>query len=414
MFKNSKLFIRTEGHYTFIDGIRALAVLWVIFFHSWLFQIFSMPDYVAKLYDYPVLNFISRGDLGVDLFFVISGFLIGNIIFKEIKERPNFNFKKFFVRRFLRLMPVYIFAMILNLYFMSDYGQSNILDYWSNILYVNNYVSKSPMGWTWSLAIEEQFYIVVPFLLVFIFPLFRNKAYFFIILSLITISLNWYYVFIYRDLSLPLNTTFGSKEGRANFEGFYILTHLRYIGLLSGVAIAYLNVYKSLELKQLFLSKQKLILIITGISVFVFLLISSMPNTGLMYMKSSIFYHLNINVGKWYLTLERSVFSVTAAMIILICIFGNNVIINPIKQFLSLKFFYPIAQLSYSAYLFHEMFILWVRPKLFLYLSPNYSQTGIFFITVVISLIGTIIGAVIMFYLIEQPFQKIRNKIKFN
>jgi peptidoglycan/LPS O-acetylase OafA/YrhL len=131
-------------------------------------------------------------------------------------------------------------------------------------------------------------------------------------------------------------------------------------------------------------------------------------------MKSSIFYHLNINVGKWYLTLERSVFSVTAAMIILICIFGNNVIINPIKQFLSLKFFYPIAQLSYSAYLFHEMFILWVRPKLFLYLSPNYSQTGIFFFTVVISLIGTIIGAVIMFYLIEQPFQKIRNKIKFN
>jgi hypothetical protein len=65
MFKNSKMFIRTEGHYTFIDRIKALAVLWVIFFHYWLFQIFSIPDYIAKSYDHPVLNFISRGGLAV-------------------------------------------------------------------------------------------------------------------------------------------------------------------------------------------------------------------------------------------------------------------------------------------------------------------------------------------------------------
>ena len=48
---------------------------------------------------------ISKGDLGVDLFFVISGFLIGTILFKEFNKSNTLNFKRFYIRRFLRLMP---------------------------------------------------------------------------------------------------------------------------------------------------------------------------------------------------------------------------------------------------------------------------------------------------------------------
>jgi peptidoglycan/LPS O-acetylase OafA/YrhL len=269
------------------------------------------------------------------------------------------------------------------------------------------------MGWTWSLAIEEQFYIVVPFLLVFIFPKFRNKATFFIILSAISISLTWYYVYILKQYTLPFNLTFFTKDWMAWFDSYYMVTHLRYIGLLLGVATAYVHVYKTTEIKNIFENRAGLIKILSIISVIGLIVISFTPVGEWMPMKTSIFYNLNIHIGRWYEILTRPLFSLFVAFIILGCIHGNNFIINPINKFLSSKFFYPIAQVSYSAYLFHEMFIIWVAPRLVKALSPNYSNTEIFFITVFTSLFVILLGAVIMYYLIEQPFQKIRDRIKF-
>lgn len=410
----NKLLNRSNSNLAVIDGIRAIAVLWVIFFHAWLFQYLTFSTSIDKIYDYPLFYWVTKGDLGVDLFFVISGFLIGGIIFKEIKSTEKFNFKRFYVRRFLRLSPVYIFAILLNLYFLKGFSDNYLLNYWSNILYINNYVPTSPMAWTWSLAIEEQFYIIVPFLLVFIFPRFRNKATFFIVLSAISITLTWYYVYYLKQYTLPFNLTFLSKEWGAWFRGYYMLTHLRYIGLLSGVAAAYLHIYKSNEIKHIFENKASVITFLSIIAVVGFIGISFTPVGEWIPMKTSIFYNLNVHIGKWYEILTRPVFSLLVAFIIIACIHGNNFIINPIKKFLSFNFFYPIAQVSYSAYLFHEMFIIWAAPKLFKALSPNYTHTQIFFITVALSLIVILFAAVIMYYLIEQPFQKIRDKIKFN
>jgi peptidoglycan/LPS O-acetylase OafA/YrhL len=409
----NKLLNRSNSNFAVVDGIRAIAVLWVIFFHAWLFQQLTIPGFIDNIYNYPLFYWVTKGDLGVDLFFVISGFLIGGIIFKEIKSSEKFNFKRFYVRRFLRLSPVYIFAIFLNLYFLKEFGQDNLLKYWPNLLYINNYLPGSPMGWTWSLAIEEQFYIIVPFLLVFIFPKFRNKTTFFILLSAISISLTWYYVYVLKQYRLPFNLTFFTKDWGAWFNSYYMVTHLRYIGLLLGVATAYVNVYKNTEIKKVFENKSGLVTIFSFISVIGFIIFSFTPVGEWMPMKDSIFNHLNIHVGRWYEILTRPLFSLFVAFIILACIHGNNFIINPINKFLSSKFFYPIAQVSYSAYLFHEMFIIWVSPRLVKYLTPDYSNTQIFFITVFVSLIVIFIGAVIMYYLIEQPFQKIRDRIKF-
>jgi peptidoglycan/LPS O-acetylase OafA/YrhL len=125
----NKLLNRSNSNFAVIDGIRAIAVLWVIFFHAWLFQQLTIPGFIDNIYKYPLFYWVTKGDLGVDLFFVISGFLIGGIIFKEIKSSEKFNFKRFYVRRFLRLSPVYIFAIFLNLYFLKEFGQDNLLKY---------------------------------------------------------------------------------------------------------------------------------------------------------------------------------------------------------------------------------------------------------------------------------------------
>jgi len=238
-----KIFLsRPKNNFKAIDGIRAIAVLWVIIFHIWIFQHNTFPNILGEVAQNPLLVWITKGDLGVDLFFVISGFLIGSILFKEYKRTKTLNFKSFYLRRFLRLFPVYFFSMIIALYFLDGNGAERWTTAWSNLIYVNNYVFKSYMGWTWSLAIEEQFYIVIPFLIVFLFPKFRKKRVLFTILAIIPIVLTYYYSVHIFNFEIPYNREIFGDIWQEWFWGYYMLTHLRYGGLLSGVIAAYIHI----------------------------------------------------------------------------------------------------------------------------------------------------------------------------
>jgi peptidoglycan/LPS O-acetylase OafA/YrhL len=405
-----QLFQRPNNNYAYIDGIRAIAVLWVIFFHAWIWQSILAINTTKSLYDYSWLNWVPKGDLGVDLFFVISGFLIGSILFKEIATTGKINFKKFYIRRFLRLMPVYLFTMLICIYLYND----NINTFWSNLLYINNYVPNSYMLHTWSLAIEEQFYIVIPFLLLYVLPKFKNKIYFFLILTLISIGLIWYYVFVKYKFNIPFNHTIGTEDEITWFWKYYVVTHLRYIGLLSGIAVAYLNVFKPEQLKNAFQNNRILLNLALVISLILVLFISFTPLGEWMPMPSSIFSNLHPNIGRWYEILHRPVFSYAIGFIIISCIYSHTSVIKPVKKILSLQLFYPIAQLSYSAYLFHMPLMSKLYPYMFSIMKNNYSEFTIVMVNVIASLLITLIVSILMYYFIEQPFQKIRNKINFN
>src|SRR5690349_7687321 len=146
-----------------IQGLRALAVIVVIIFH---------------------LGFLPNGYLGVDVFFVISGFLIIGIINKDFIN-GTYSIKDFYVRRFRRIIPLVLLtglvALILGTYFMlpddlENLSQSIIAtNFFSNnilqLITVRNYWDimneYKPLMHTWSLGVEEQFYIVIPFLFLF-------------------------------------------------------------------------------------------------------------------------------------------------------------------------------------------------------------------------------------------------------
>ena len=143
-----------------IDGLRGIAVLAVIIFHA-------------------DLGFLEGGFLGVDIFFVISGYLITSIILNQI-EKKNFSLLYFYERRVRRILPALFTVTILCIpfayyFFLPEtliYFNKNILSsftFWSNIylwLDSSDYFSLSsdfnPLMHTWSLSIEEQFYILFP------------------------------------------------------------------------------------------------------------------------------------------------------------------------------------------------------------------------------------------------------------
>ena len=168
-----------------INGLRAIAVLSVVFYHA----------------NFPIFK---GGWLGVDIFFVISGYLISNIIVSELNE-SKFSFRHFYIRRIKRILPALFFTIIVTIPFafwlltpkaMNEYLNSLLasLFFYANYYFMNLefYISEStkvmPFLHTWSLAIEEQYYILFP---VFAYFVFRHiKKYFtFVIISTFSLSI---------------------------------------------------------------------------------------------------------------------------------------------------------------------------------------------------------------------------------
>lgn len=177
------------NYYPQIDGLRCLAVVLVVLYHARL----EINDNLL----------FKSGFLGVDIFFVISGFLITSIIKKEIGENKKFNFFNFYVKRIRRLFPVLILVILtispISFYFM--FG-SQFIEFINSILgslffYSNfyfHYIAQlyqaesglfKPFLHTWSLAVEEQFYLLFPLFLIISYKLFKNKTLIFFILILI-------------------------------------------------------------------------------------------------------------------------------------------------------------------------------------------------------------------------------------
>ena len=154
-----------------INGLRCVAVLSVVFYHA-------------------DITVFKGGWLGVDIFFVISGYLISNIIISELNE-GNFKFKNFYIRRIKRILPALFSTLLLTLPFaywllspkaMYEFLNSMIASvlFFSNYYFMNLefYIAEStkvmPLLHTWSLSIEEQYYILFPILSVLIFKNFKK------------------------------------------------------------------------------------------------------------------------------------------------------------------------------------------------------------------------------------------------
>lgn len=344
---NILLVSRVQGskYRTDIDGLRAIAVLTVIAFH---------------------FGILSNGFLGVDVFFVISGFLITGIIYKEFNEN-RFSIVEFYIRRIRRIIPLALFvslmALVIGILTMlpddlenlaqsvvaTNFISNNILqaittkDYWD---VVNEY---KPLMHTWSLGVEEQFYLVYPFLLMLVMK--KRPRWLLPIVAAFALS----------SLTLYLLPYFSEAEK------FYLL-FFRFWELAAGGVVA-------IALRNKLVSHRYSVVLI---SLLVILMVFNFP----------------------FIPSEVALLLVVALTMALLATSTNSNSFGSVL--LENRVLVAIGKISFSLYMWHQVLLAYARYAW----APDLGVahlTLIFLLTVVLSTFS--------YFLIEQPF---RNKKKVN
>lgn len=346
-----------------IDGLRAIAVISVIIYH--------LNE-----------NWLSGGFLGVDIFFVISGFLITGIIITEIQQN-SFSLKQFYTRRIKRIYPAFITVMALvsfiasAIFIYNDFNKLRktielAIAFLSNFYlgltqgYFDLSANENPVLHIWSLAVEEQYYLIFPLILILAYKKFREIK----VLFIITLIL---FFILLATSFIPANFY---KEV-LHQPNIYYLSNLRFPELLVGSLLA---IYHNLS-NKVQLSKQvnNILAILSTLLLF------------------SCLFLMNNNIAY-----------IPGITLILPCIFTALIIHttsqnNIVKLCLSNKAIVFIGKISYSLYLYHWIFIA------FAYYITGEKQINNQSIAIVIVL--TIIFSVLSYYLIEQPIRK--SKLNF-
>ena len=222
-------------HYPAIDGLRGFAVLLVMWFHSSYFVVVAAKQPMeGAAWVYYIFSVM--GETGVDLFFVLSGFLITGILIDTSHQKHNF--KNFYIRRILRIFPLYygvLFVFLAYFLFMFgldglDHGKIGLhLLYLQNWMFSHNADQFILLDHTWSLAVEEQFYMLWPLVLLSIYKARNLRPAMLLCVGMITLS--W-----------ALRLYLGWNEA---YKWAYTFTPARFDNLAFGALLSMLCIQKS-------------------------------------------------------------------------------------------------------------------------------------------------------------------------
>ncbi|MBS1756727.1 MAG: acyltransferase [Bacteroidetes bacterium] len=352
----------TKLKYPSLNGLRAISILLVICYHL------SLQDQVfGKVFEnkllQPFVNLIRDGYLGVNVFFVISGFLITSLLLEENKKKQTISLKNFYIRRTLRIFPAYYFFLLilfaLQLANVIHIGDSS----WLTAITYTKYFNWN-LDWVtahaWSLSIEEHFYLFWPL----VFSLgnkIRKRAAFALVLLVPVIKLCLYYH--------PITW----------------MNDLTIFKRIDAIAIGCLIALYKNKLLQIFKPyfKTFFYLSIAGIYLLIYL-----PS-----INGKLHLHLDFLImllGSTYGTIAN----LFIGIILLYSVFGHQ---GLWFRLLNSKLLNYIGLLSYSLYLWQQLFIS--TPK---YWATSFPQNIILFFIV----------AIFSYHCIEQPFLKLKDKFQ--
>ncbi|SMN00262.1 O-antigen acetylase [uncultured Candidatus Thioglobus sp.] len=344
-----------------LDTIRFYAVFAVIFAH--IFQIWTWSETLVFL--------LPLGNVGVLVFFVLSGFLITKILLSEPEETPiKTSFKNFYLRRSLRIFPIYyLYLLIVFSFNLENIGETSFYPW----LYLTNIYIFTEDTWLlanshlWTLSIEEQFYIVWPFLVL----LLRHKS-----KLLTTAFIGIILIAMLTRVYLYLNNYSVSPQ----IEVFTLanLDSLTFGGLL---ALAYLNYGKQMQ-------RYGLPMIIVGLLGY--------------YLSFLLKYNGHLEWLFW--SFGKFSIAIFAGGLIIYALFSQNkrhIFHNATTIYL--------GKISYGLYLYHNIIVAHY-DKIIGFFGITLNDNII--IKIIVSIALTVSIAYLSFRFIEKPFLRLKNKLR--
>src|SRR3974390_2995843 len=330
-----------------LDMLRAAAIVLVLVYHM---GVMSPPSL-----DWPK-NVTSFGEHGVDVFFVLSGWLIGGLYWRERQIFSDVAIGLFLTRRWLRTLPPYFAALALS--FAAASAAHGARFDWTYLLFLQNYEKQVPFfDVSWSLCVEEHFYLLLPF----IFALTRRPA--------LPLSA----LFVAAVLSSIMGRYAHWAEASHDFGRAQTGTHLNLCGLTLGVGLAYISTHSKAWTAKI----TKAAPFALGISTVWIILLQSSSN-------------------RLQFALTSAAVAVVFASLLLLLLQAS--------PFVAVRWIRPIALSSYSVYLTHALAL---HAALFL---MKYCSVGsAFYIAVSLALVGLFGGA--MYFAVERPAILLRDRL---
>ena len=349
-----------------LDALRSFAVLAVICTH------YALPVWPRAggaplgIMRFPLFYY---GWTGVDLFFVLSGLLIGRQVWKEIQATGRVNVGRFLSRRGLRIWPLYFFALV----YLAIVSRTS----WPDWIFLSNYF-ETPYSRGWSLSTEEQFYIIVPVLLLLTTRLVALRHQIWPLLLLL-VAVPVARVFTRTHL-LALGYSGETLEAKMNYP-----IHLHSEPLLIGLIIALFSIIRP----QWFVKHPKGKVAWRPLGIFVAAMV----------------------VGLTLDKVNKNVF----AFLALGLIFGGAVYFSmvdrsPLSRPLHAWVFYPISRLSFGMYLNHFLVVpgstAWVIRH-----GAGLPTNVVFWLGLLLGTAISIATAILTFFLVEHPFLTLRSRV---
>lgn len=353
-----------------LDFLRAVAIILVFLSH---YELFPHPAWLETVGQF--------GWTGVDLFFVLSGYLIASQVFYKIVQ-GRFSFKEFFVKRIFRILPAY--WAVVTLYFLFPWFREwgNLPPLWRFLTFTQNFGldlrHERTFSHAWSLCIEEQYYLLFPFIAVILFHLKKPKTGIAVIASLVIIgivarAMSWQYL-----VAPVIDTQF---FGAIWYKWIYYPTYTRLDSLLAGISIA--CIFQFLPLATQYVQGNSNKILFAGLVI--------------LFMA---FYICSVQQTVTATIISFPLIALAYGLVTMAAACKNN----PLNKW-SFSIITYIATLSYSIYLIHKAIIHLTQE----YLQPYINKDSL--LMFLLCIITTLTGAAILRYSIERPFLKLRERM---
>ena len=368
-----------------LDVLRGIAILLVLSAHHRLSEAGALQPLADVFWRF--------GWSGVDLFFVLSGFLVGGLLIKEIKTKSSLDVGRFIIRRGFKIWPGYFFFLFCYVLFFNIVSNWSIESLVPYLLQIQNYfITLGLAEHTWSLAVEEHFYLFLPFVLYLINKMHQKGGARMEITSIHLIPIIAIGLMVYCIRARYL--TFTSLSDKGHYWLVWYPTHLRMDSLFFGVLIAYLHYYHNDFIKKIM--QYRLLILFLGFAFVSPMMVIDWESS--LFVFTFGFTMLYVGYG----CILMAVVNTSANSV-----WYKKGIIRLLARTVAF-----IGYFSYSIYLWHFSFTSLITDYLYRLDAFHVLPKSIgWIISLVCYVIGAVIIGVVMGVIVERPALAIRDKI---